>query len=120
MESPTIEINQNEKIFKIKHKDLNYNLSISSDSEKIKLLLKSESPNNFFFFEEIYTLKKLSKINNIFLAFDSIKMIRNSIEDTISNNKFSIKDNYGYIGIILKVPLFQKLVDINLVLNKKI
>ena len=46
-------------------------------------------------------------------------MVRNSIEDIISNNKYLGKENNGNIEIILKAPLFQKIVDINLIINKK-
>ena len=46
-------------------------------------------------------------------------MIRNSIEDLISNNKYSIKENKQNFELILKAPLFQKLIDIPLILNPK-
>ena len=67
----------------------------------------------------MYTLENLSKINKIFVSFDSIEMLRNSIEDIISNNKYSMKENKENIELILKVPLFQKIIDIPLILNKK-
>ena len=106
----------NEKIYYSKIND--YNLSLSSNTESIKFSLKSEY-NNCFSYEGIYTLEKLTKINKIFLSFDSIDMIRNSIEDIISNNKFSVKENKESIELILKVPLFQKIIDIPLKLNIK-
>ena len=109
----------NEKIYKLKQNDINYNLYLSSNTEAIKFSIKSEFSNNCFFCEEIYTLENLSNINKIFVSFDSIEMLRNSIEDIISNNKYSMKENKENIELILKVPLFQKIIDIPLILNKK-
>ena len=103
----------------MKQNDINYNLYLSSNTEAIKFSIKSEFSNNCFFCEEIYTLENLSNINKIFVSFDSIEMLRNSIEDIISNNKYSMKENKENIELILKVPLFQKIIDIPLILNKK-
>ena len=109
----------NEKRYKIELDQKDFNLIISSDNnESIKFLL-SPLIKNSFSYEEIYNLEKLSNIIKIFLAFDSIDTIRNSIEQMILTNNYSIKEKNDNVEITLKVSLFEKLIDINLILRKK-
>ena len=109
----------NEKNYKVKLNDIEYNLLIRSDNESINFLLSPLIIKNLYSYEEIYNCEKLSKINKIFLAFDSIETIRQSIEQMIENNKYSIKEKNENVEINLKVSLFEKLIDINLILIKK-
>ena len=109
----------NEKNYIVKLNDLDYNLLISSDNRSINFILSPLTKKNFYSFEENYDSEKLSKINKIFLAFDSIETIRQSIEQMIENNKYSIKEKNENVEINLKVSLFEKLIDINLILIKK-
>ena len=109
----------NEKNYKVKLNDIEYNLLIRSDNESINFLLSPLTIKNLYSYEEIYNCEKLSKINKIFLAFDSIETISQSIEQMIENNKYSIKEKNENVEINLKVSLFEKLIDINLILKKK-
>ena len=109
----------NEKNYKVKLNDIEYNLLIRSDNESINFLLSPLTIKNLYSYEEIYNFEKLSKINKIFLGFDSIETIRQSIEKMIENSKFSIKEKNENVEINLKISLFEKLIDINLILKKK-
>ena len=109
----------NEKSYKVQMNQVDFNLIISSNNESIKFLLSPLTAKNSFSYEEIYNLEELSNINKIFLAFDSIDTIRHSIEQMIENNKYSIKENNEDVEITLKAFLFEKIIDINLILKKK-
>ena len=107
----------NEKQFKIQLDNVESILNISSSSHSIKFELK---PNlKSIFYEKIFSLEDLIKINKIFVAFDSIETIRKSFEDIIEKNKFSIEIKSRDVEIIFKVQIFEKLIDINLILEKK-
>ena len=108
-----------EKNYKVKLNDSDYNLLISSFNESINFLLSPLTKNNIYSYEENYNFEKLSKINKIFLVFDSIETIGQSIEQMIENNKYSIIEKNENVEINLKVTLFDKLIDINLTLKKK-
>ena len=108
-----------EKNYKVKLNDSDYNLLISSFNESINFVLSPLTKNNIYSYEENYNFEKLSKINKIFLVFDSIETIGQSIEQMIENNKYSIIEKNENVEINLKVTLFDKLIDINLTLKKK-
>ena len=72
-----------------------------------------------FSFEETYILEKLKKINNIFLIFDSIESMRDSIEKILTNNKYLISQNNNNEMIItLKVSMFEKNINVDIPLKK--
>ena len=106
----------NEKIYNLKYNNINYILTISSNSESIKLFLKKD---NIRIYEVVYTLNDLSTINKVFLAFDSIEIIRKSFDELFSTNRYKINENDDKIEITLQVPVFSELIDINLILKKK-
>ena len=64
-------------------------------------------------------MEKLKKINNIFLVFDSIESMRDSVEKILTNNKYLFSQNNDNEMIItLKVSMFEKNINVNIPLNK--
>ena len=108
-----------EKTFKIKNNDLLYNLTISSDINSIKFVLNPESSNNNTSYEAIYTLEEFKEKNKIFLSFESIDAIRNSLEQIFQNDKYTIKEKDKNMKITLQASLFEDSVDIDLILYNK-
>ena len=51
--------------------------------------------------------------------FDTIKNVRNSIEEIFNAKKYSLEKNDENIILILKISLFEKLIDVSLFLKKK-
>ena len=108
-----------EKTIKLKNNELLYNLTISSDTNSIKFVLNPESSNNNTSYESIYTLEDLQEKNKIFLSFESIDSIRNSIEKIFQNDKYTIKEKDKNMKITLQGSLFEDSVDIDLILYNK-
>ena len=109
----------NDKSFNVKFKDTSFILIISSNSLSIKFILSQVENTQYFSFEETYTLEKLKKINNIFLIFDSIESMRDSIEKILTNNKYLISQNNNNEMIItLKVSMFEKNINVDIPLKK--
>ncbi len=97
--------------------DTSFILIINSNSLSIKFLSQLKIQN--FSFEETYTLEKLKKINNIFLVFDSIESMRDSVEKILTNNKYLFSQNNDNEMIItLKVSMFEKNINVDIPLNK--
>lgn len=107
-----------EKQFNIKLHNSECAFIISSSSNCIKLELKP-----FFkciYYKKIFSLEDLIKINKIFVVFDSIEVIRKSFQEIIEKDKYSIQQKSQDIEIILKVQVFEKIIDISLILEKQI
>ena len=109
----------NDKSFNVKLNDASYILIISSNTLSIKFTLSQVENTQYFSFEESYTLEALKKINNIFLVFDSIESMRDSIEKILTNNKYLISQkNDNEMIITLKVSMFEKNIDVDIPLKK--
>ena len=51
--------------------------------------------------------------------FDSIINVRNSIDEILNAKKYSIEKNDQNIVLILKISLFEKIIEVSLFLKKK-
>ena len=108
----------NEKQYNVKLDNTECLFIISSKFNSIKFELKPLQ--NYIYYQKIFTLDNLVHINKIFVVFDSIETIRSSLEEIIEKNKFTLQKRENNIEIIFKVPLFEKIIDLNLILEKKI
>ena len=106
----------NEKQYIIDLNNTKCLLKITSSSSSIKFELKPELKS--FYYEKIFSLEDLININKIFVAFDSIETLRKSFEEIIEKKKYSIQEKSRDVEIILKVQIFEKLIDINLILER--
>ncbi len=124
MDAPTpLTISNNfidKKSFNVKFDDTSFILIISSNSSSIRFNLSQVENTQFDSFEETYTLEQLKKINNIFIVFESIDSLIDSIEKILNNNKYLISQNNNNEMIItLKVSMFEKDINVDLPLKKK-
>lgn len=108
----------NEKQYNVKFDNTECLFIISSKFNSIKFELKPL--HNYILYQKVFTLDNLVHINKIFVVFDSIETIRSSSEEIIEKNKFTLQKRENNIEIIFKVPLFEKIIDLNLILEKKI
>ena len=108
----------NEKQYNVKLDNTECLFIISSKFNSIKFELKPL--HNYILYQKVFTLDNLVHINKIFVVFDSIETIRSSLEEIIEKNKFTLQKRENNIEIIFKVPLFEKIIDLNLILEKKI
>ena len=110
----------NDKSFNVKFNDTSFILIISSNSLSIKFILSQVDNTQYYSFEETFTLEQFIKINNIFIVFNSIESMRDSIEKIITNNKYLISQNNNNEMIItLQVPMFEKNINVDIPLKKK-
>ena len=124
MDAPTaLTISNNfidKKSFNVKFNDTSFILIISSNSSSIRFNLSQVENTQFYSFEETYTLEQLIKRNNIFIVFESIDSLIDSIEKILNNNKYLISQNNNNEMIItLKVSMFEKDINVDLPLKKK-
>ncbi len=109
----------NDKSFNGKLNDTSYILIISSNTLSIKFTLSQVENTQYFSFEGIYTLETFKKINKIFLVFDSIESMRDSIEKILTNNKYLISQkNDNEMIITLTIPMFDKNIYVDIPLKK--
>ena len=125
MDAPTaLTISNNfidKKSFNVKKfNDTSFILIISSNSSSIRFNLSQVENTQFYSFEETYTLEQLIKRNNIFIVFESIDSLIDSIEKILNNNKYLISQNNNNEMIItLKVSMFEKDINVDLPLKKE-
>ena len=108
---------------KIKFEDIDYNLQISIENDKIKISLKPIDSEIPFIYNYEANLEELRKINIIFSVFDSIEEIKNFLfEFTSINENIKIIENEttneGDEQIIIQIKYFidkiSKTININL------
>jgi hypothetical protein len=109
---------KNDQSYDIIIQDKNYILTLTDNSLLIKLSIISKDDKDSMF-EESYNLEQLVKINKIFAMFDSIINVRNSIDEILNAKKYSIEKNDQNIVLILKISLFEKIIEVSLFLKKK-
>lgn len=106
--------------FVVKINEEDYILLLDDDSNIINLSINEIEKDNYSEYGESYSLEQLIEINNIFKMFDSIKNVRNSVEDILKAQKYSLeKNNENNIIFTLKISAFEKLIDVSLLLKKK-
>ena len=108
----------NEKQYNSKLDNIDCLFIISSSNDSIKFEIKPLQ--KLIYYEKIFSFDNLIQINKIFAGFDSIETIRNSFEHIIEQNNYTLKKFEENIEIIFKVPYFEKTIDINLILDKKL
>ena len=112
-------ITKQEREYIIEHEHSKLKLKFTVNPPLIKISIHDyDSPQNFFY-ENPFNKESLSKINKIFLMFESVDEILSQFISLIENKKYSLKKiNENEFDLILKVSIFIKEEEINLNLFK--
>lgn len=112
-------ITKQEREYLMEHEHSKLLLKFTVNPPLIKISIHDyDSPQNFFY-ENTFNKESLSKINKIFLMFESIDEILSQFISLIENKKYTLKKvNENEFDLILKVSIFIKEEEINLNLFK--
>ena len=112
-------ITKQEREYIIEHEHSKLLLKFTINSPLIKISIHDyDKPQNFFY-ENTFNKESLSKINKIFLMFESVDEILPTFINLIENKKYVLKKiSENEFDLILKAQIFIKEEEINLNLFK--